>query len=125
MKHAELSAQVIAICIKIHSILGPGLLESIYEEVLCFELAKNGIPFKRQLGIEVFYEDVKMGIGFRADVLVDDKIILELKSQESIHPVHCKTVLSYLRLAKIEVGLLINFNVASLKDGIIRLVQTI
>ncbi len=123
MKHAALSSQLIGICIKVHTKLGPGLLESIYEEVVCYELTKRGIPFRRQQGMKVVYEEVDMGIGYRADIIVEDKIIMELKSSEAIHPVHYKTLLTYLRLSEIEVGLLINFNVAVLKDGIYRLVQ--
>lgn len=123
MKHAALSSQLIGICIKVHTKLGPGLLESIYEEVVCYELTQRGIPFRRQQGMKVVYEEVYMGIGYRADIIVEDKIIMELKSSEAIHPVHYKTLLTYLRLSEIEVGLLINFNVAVLKDGIYRLVQ--
>jgi len=123
MKHAALSSQLIGICIKVHTKLGPGLLESIYEEVVCYELTQRGIPFRRQQGMKVVYEEVDMGIGYRADIIVEDKIIMELKSSEAIHPVHYKTLLTYLRLSEIEVGLLINFNVAVLKDGIYRLVQ--
>lgn len=123
MKHAALSSQLIGICIKVHTKLGPGLLESIYEEVVCYELTQRGIPFRRQQGMKVVYEEVDMGIGYRADIIVEDKIIMELKSSEAIHPVHYKTLLTYLRLSEIEVGLLINFNVAVLKDGIHRLVQ--
>ena len=123
MKHAALSSQLIGICIKVHTKLGPGLLESIYEEVVCYELTQRGIPFRRQQGMKVVYEEVYMGIGYRADIIVEDKIIMELKSSEAIHPVHYKTLLTYLRLSENEVGLLINFNVAVLKDGIYRLVQ--
>jgi GxxExxY protein len=123
MKHGDLTSILISICIKVHEALGPGLLESVYEEVICHELAKRGIPFKRQQGITFFYEDVKMDIGFRADILVDNSVIMELKSIENIAPVHSKTVLTYLRLSGIEVGLLINFNVVLLKDGITRLIQ--
>jgi GxxExxY protein len=123
MKHGELTSILISICIKVHEALGPGLLESVYEEVICYELTKMGIPFKRQQGITFIYEEVKMDIGFRADILVDNSVLMELKSTESIAPVHSKTVLTYLRLSGFEVGLLINFNVALLKDGITRLVQ--
>jgi len=123
MKHGELTSILISICIKVHEALGPGLLESVYEEVICYELTKLGIPFSRQQGIAFYYEDVKMDIGFRADILVDTSVIMELKSTESINPVHAKTVLTYLRLSGVEVGLLINFNVVLLKDGITRLVQ--
>ncbi len=125
MKHAALSSQLIGICIKVHTRLGPGLLESLYEEVVCYELTKRGIPHRRQQGMKVIYDNVDMGIGYRADIIVEDKIIMELKSVQHILPVHHKTLLTYLSLSQIEVGLLINFNVAVLKDGIYRLVQDI
>ncbi|MCY7410117.1 MAG: GxxExxY protein [Chitinophagales bacterium] len=122
MKHSELTSVVIGICIKVHEKLGPGLLESVYEEAVCYELAKLRIVFSRQQGIPVVYDEIKLELGFRADVIIEQKVILELKSVEAIAPVHSKTVLTYMRLAGIEVGLLINFNVALLKDGITRLV---
>ena len=122
MKHAELTSRVIGICIKVHSILGPGLLESVYEVAICYELAKNGIPFKRQQGVPVMYEDALMDIGFRADVIIDDKIVLEIKSVDVIPPVFFKITLTYMRFTEIEVGLLINFKVNYLKEGINRLV---
>ena len=123
MKHEELTSRIIGICIKVHSLLGPGLLESVYEEALCYELSRKGINFLRQQGVKVNYEDVQLGIGFRADVIVENTIVLELKSVETVAPVHAKTVITYLRFTGIEVGLLINFNVALLKDGITRLVR--
>ncbi|MBP7239791.1 MAG: GxxExxY protein [Saprospiraceae bacterium] len=123
MKHEELTSRIIGICIKVHSILGPGLLESVYEEALCFELTRQGISFLRQQGVKVNYEDVQLGLGFRADVIVENTIVLELKSVEAVAPVHAKTVITYLKFTGIEVGLLINFNVALLKDGITRLIR--
>lgn len=123
MKHGELTSRIIGICIQVHDTLGPGLLESVYEEAVCHELLNAGIAFKRQQAIPVIYGNVKLELGFRADVIVDGKVILELKSVEAVAPVHSKTVLTYMRLTKIEVGLLINFNVALLKDGITRLID--
>ena len=123
MKHEELTSRIIGICIKVHSILGPGLLESVYEEALCFELTRQGFNFLRQQGVKVNYEDVQLGLGFRADVIVENTIVLELKSVEAVAPVHAKTVITYLKFTGIEVGLLINFNVALLKDGITRLIR--
>ncbi len=99
------------------------LLESVYEEAVCYELAKAGLNYKRQQEIPAIYEDIKLSVGFRADIVVDNNVIVELKSIESLAPVHSKMLLTYMRLAKVEVGLLINFNVAVLKDGIIRLVD--
>ena len=123
MKNEELTSRIIGICIKVHSILGPGLLESVYEEALCFELTRQGFNFLRQQGVKVNYEDVQLGLGFRADVIVENTIVLELKSVEAVAPVHAKTVITYLKFTGIEVGLLINFNVALLKDGITRLIR--
>jgi len=123
MKHEELTSRIIGICIKVHSILGPGLLEAVYEEALCYELTRNRINFLRQQGIIVNYEDVQLGIGFRADVIVENTIVIELKSVEAVAPVHAKTVITYLKFTGIEVGLLINFNVALLKNGITRLIK--
>lgn len=123
MKYGELTSKIIGICIHVHEILGPGLLESVYEEAVCHELFNAGISFKRQQAIPVVYGNVKLELGFRADVIVDGKVIVELKSVEAVAPVHSKTVLTYMRLTGIEVGLLINFNVALLKDGITRLID--
>jgi GxxExxY protein len=123
MKYGDLTSKIIGICIKAHTVLGPGLLESVYEEAICYELEKEEIEYKRQQGIPVIYEEIKLELGFRADIIIENKIILELKSVEAIAPVHAKTVLTYMRLTGIEVGLLINFNVALLKDGITRLVD--
>lgn len=117
----QLSETLIGLSIKIHKTLGAGLFESVYETVLCYELSKNEIPFVCQHPIPVYYDDVKMDIGFRADVIVDNKLLIEIKSIETIAPVHKKQVLTYLTLTNIEIGLLINFNVDILKDGITRL----
>lgn len=122
MKHEDLTSKIIAICIKVHSILGPGLLESVYESAVCIELKKANIPFLRQKGIHTPYEGEELGVGFRADIIVDNKVLLEMKSVEIVSPVHYKTAISYMRFTGIEVGLLINFNVAYLKQGIKRLI---
>ena len=123
MKGNEIIGAVIDIFIKIHSRLGPGLLESIYEEVICYELKKRNLNFKRQEGIEVFYDGNKMDIGFRADIIVEDKVIVEIKSVEALAPVHHKQLLTYLKLTDKKVGLLVNFNVNLVKDGIVRIVN--
>ena len=122
MKHQDLTSTIIGICIKVHQALGPGLLESVYEAAICHELSKLGISFSRQQAIPVIYDDVKLELGFRADIIVEGKVILELKSVEVLAPVHPKILLTYMRLANIEVGLLINFNEVLLKNGITRLV---
>lgn len=123
MSENELAKIVVGLCLKIHKELGPGLLESIYEEVLCFELAVLGLKFTRQQGLVVKYQGLRMDLGFRADIIVEDKLILELKSVEMIAPVHSKILLSYLRLADKKLGLLINFNVDLIKNGIKRIVN--
>lgn len=125
MTENELSKLVVGLCLKIHKTLGPGLLESVYEEVLCYELTKLGLNFKRQQGIIVEYEGIKMDPGFFADIIVEEKLIVELKSVEAIAPVHPKILLTYLRLTNIRLGLLVNFNVELMKDGIKRVVNNL
>lgn len=122
MKHQELTSRIIALCMRVHTELGPGLLESVYEEAVCYELQKNGIEYKRQQGIKVFYDNHSMGIGFRADIIVENSVVIELKAREYIPPVYYRIILTYLKFSKIEVGLLINFHVEKLKDGINRFV---
>jgi len=121
----ELSRIIVDKCIKIHRALGPGLLESVYEELLAYELFKENTKFARQIGIPVNYDEIKMDLGFRADLIVGDKVILELKSVENILPVHKKQLLTYLKLTNLKLGLLINFNVALIKDGITRIVNNL
>jgi GxxExxY protein len=123
MKHESLTAELIAVCMKVHSAMGPGLLESVYEKAVSIELKKRGIAHMRQLGIHTTYEDEDLGVGLRADIIVDNKVLLELKSAEAISPLHIKTTLTYLKFAKIEVGLIINFNVISLRSAIKRLIN--
>ena len=125
MSENELAKIVVDLSLKIHRALGPGLLESVYEEVLSYELAKSGLKFNRQQGIVVVYEGIKMDLGFRADIIIEDKLIIELKSVESIAPVHSKILLTYLRLTNKKLGLLVNFNVELIKDGIKRIVNNL
>jgi len=125
MTENELSKIVVGLCLKIHKTLGPGLLESVYEEVLCYELSKLDLRFNRQRGIVVEYEGMKMDLGFRADIIIEDKLIVELKSVEAIAPVHPKILLTYLRLTNIKLGLLVNFNMELMKDGIKRIVNNL
>lgn len=119
----ELTEKMLGMCIKVHRTLGPGLLESLYEDALCIELEKAGVKYKRQQEIYAMYEGVQLGVAFRADIVIEGKLILELKSIDSILKVHAKILLTYMRLAKIELGLLINFNERLLKDGIVRLID--
>jgi GxxExxY protein len=121
----EISGIIVDCCYKVHSTLGPGLLESVYEEALAHELMKQRLPVKRQEGIAVVYDGLKMEMGFRADLIVDNKVIVEIKSVESLAKVHYKQLLTYLRLANLQLGLLINFNEALIKDGIKRMVNNL
>ncbi len=125
MNENELSKIILDNCFKIHTTLGPGLLESVYEEVLSHELNKNGVVCERQVEIPIVYDSVRLDIGFLADILVDSKVIIELKSVEEMKPVHKKQLLTYLRLSGMRLGLLINFNVDHMKDGIIRIVNNL
>jgi GxxExxY protein len=120
----DLSKLALDICFKIHKLYGPGLFESVYEEIFCYELMKKNIFFERQKNIPVVHEEIKLEAGFRADVVIDNKLLLEFKSVEAIGEVHYKQVQTYLKLANLKLGLLVNFNVALLKDGIKRIINT-
>jgi GxxExxY protein len=121
MTENELATVTLDICFKIHRQHGPGLLESVYEQILYHELRKAGIPFTCQQAMPVIHDGVKMETGFRADVIVDNKVILELKSIEALADIHFKKLLTYLKVSNLKLGLLINFNVVLLKDGIHRI----
>jgi len=123
MTENEIAKIVVDCCYKIHTSLGPGLLESVYEEILCYELKKRGLNVERQKGLPVLYDELKMELGFRADIIVENKVILEIKSLEVLVPVHSKQLLTYLKLTEIKLGLLINFGEALIKDGIHRIVN--
>ncbi len=125
MTENEISKILVNIFLKVHRTLGPGLLESVYEAAICHELNKLGIKYKKQQRISVVYDNVKMDFGFRADIIVENKVIVELKSIEAIAPVHKKTLLTYLKLTDIKLGLLVNFNVNLIKDGITRIVNNL
>jgi len=116
----HITEAIIGCAIKVHKELGPGLLESAYEECLVYELKQTGLNAERQVPIPVVYKDIKLDCGYRADVLVENKVIIELKTVDAIAPVHEAQILTYLKFAKKEVGLLINFNVTILKNGIKR-----
>ena len=117
----ELSKTILDCCFKVHTYLGPGLLESVYEEALLYELREKSLICQKQVEIPVIYEKITLEVGFRADIIVDNKVIIELKSVENIKPVHKKQLLTYLKLSKLKLGLLINFNEEKLKDGIVRI----
>ncbi|KAF0150129.1 MAG: hypothetical protein FD143_2649 [Ignavibacteria bacterium] len=123
MNENELSNTVIGLAIKVHSALGPGLLESAYEECLFYEIHKTGLLVEKQKPMPLVYEAVKLDCGYRIDLIVEKKLILELKSVELLNDVHFAQLLTYLKLSKCKLGLLINFNVARLKDGIRRVIN--
>jgi GxxExxY protein len=116
-----LATELLNICFEIHRKFGPGLFEKVYEELICYELRKKGIAFKRQFPIPLIYDQVKMEIGFVADLIIEDLILVELKSISRLEDVHFKQVLTYLRLTDLRLGLLVNFNEALLKNGIKRI----
>ena len=122
MKFDEISNKVIGCAIEVHRSLGPGLLESTYEQCLAREMDLSGIAFKLQSPLPVEYKGIKLDCGYRVDMLIEDKLIVELKSVEKTLPVHEAQILTYMKLANIQVGLLINFNVEKLKEGIKRFV---
>ena len=122
MTDNELTHEIIGAAIEVHKNLGPGLLESTYEECLCHELSQRGIPFERQKPVSVVYKGVKLDCGYRLDLLVSDRVILELKSVEALAPIHDSIMITYLKLSEHRIGLLMNFNVQILKEGIKRLV---
>jgi GxxExxY protein len=118
-----ISGSILDAAIRVHRSLGPGLLESVYEAVLAYELRERGHHVQTQVPIPVVWNDVRLEAGFRADLIVDHLVIVEIKSVEALAPVHAKQVITYLRLADKRLGLLINFNVDLLKDGVHRIVN--
>ena len=118
----DLTGQIIGSAIEVHKALGPGLLESVYEECLCHEFDLRRIPYKRQHAIPVQYKGAKLDCGYRIDILVANRVILELKSVDCLEPIHEAQTLTYLKLTGFKVGLLINFNVPVLRDGVKRLI---
>ena len=123
MHSRDLTQEIIGAAIKVHRKLGPGLLESAYEACLAHELEKLGLHVERQKAVPLVYETVKLECGFRADLVVEGRVVVELKCKEGLHPVDEAQLLSHLRLLNIPVGLLINFHVVMLKDGIRRMVN--
>ena len=122
MEFDKLSNRVIGCVLEVHRHLGPGLLESTYEQCLAHELKMSGIPFKLQCPLPVEYKGIKLDCGYRIDMLIDDAIILELKSVDKILPIHHAQLLTYMKLSSVSIGLLINFNVKLIKTGIKRMV---
>ncbi len=122
MKFDRLSNRVIGCALEVHRHLGPGLLESTYEQCLAHELKMADIPFKLQCPLPVQYKGIKLDCGYRIDLLVDDRIIIELKSVDRVLPIHQAQLLTYMKLSAIPIGLLLNFNVKYMKSGIKRMV---
>jgi GxxExxY protein len=121
MEINELSSKIIGAAIEVHKNLGPGLLESAYEECLCQELELRELAFERQKPLPIIYKGKKLDCGYRLDIVVEKQIILELKSCEKIEPIHTAQLLTYLKLLNIKLGLLLNFNTPIMKDGIVRI----
>ncbi|MEX2347988.1 MAG: GxxExxY protein [Balneolaceae bacterium] len=125
MHENDLSYAIRGAAFKVHSTLGPGLLESVYETALAYELRKDGFDVLTQLGVPVIYEEVEMEQGFRMDILVNQKVIVEVKSVETLLDVHHKQLLTYLKLTDKKLGLLINFNTSTLSNSITRIVNNL
>jgi GxxExxY protein len=123
MREHELTGKVIGLAMEIHKALGPGLLESAYKECLFYKILQAGLLVEKEKAMPIFYEEVKLDCGYRIDLLVENKLVLELKSVEKFHEVHLAQTLTYMKLGGYKLGLLINFNVVFLKDGIKRVVN--
>jgi GxxExxY protein len=117
----RLTERVIGFAIEVHRQLGPGLLESAYEECLCYELQQSGLEFRRQVPLPIVYKSVRLDCGYRIDVVVEQRVILELKTVDRLMPIHEAQMLTYLKLSGLHTGLLLNFNSAVLKDGMRRM----
>jgi len=125
MTENEISKVIFDSALKVHKNLGPGLLESAYEECLFYELQKSGLNVVKQKPLPLLYEEVKLEIGYRLDLLVENKVIVEIKAVETLNDVHLAQILTYLKLSDCKLGLLINFNVALIKNGIRRVVNNL
>ncbi|CAM3436117.1 GxxExxY protein [Aequorivita lipolytica] len=123
MTENELSSKIIGACIEVHKQLGPGLLESTYEVCLAHELRTLGLEFKQQVPLPVIYKGIKLNAGYRIDMIVEERIIIEIKSIEVLAPIHTAQILTYLKLKELKLGLLINFNSVKVVDGIKRIIN--
>jgi GxxExxY protein len=123
MTENEISKMVFDCALKVHQNLGPGLLESAYEECLFHELMKTGLKIEKQKPLPLIYEEVKLEIGYRIDIMIENKFIIEIKSVDALNDVHLAQILTYLKLSKCKLGLLINFNVSLIKNGIKRVIN--
>ena len=125
MTENEIARIVVNNCFTIHKKYGPGLFESVYEEILCYEFINAGLHVKRQQGIPLVHQDIKLEAGFRADIIIENKVLIEVKSIEAIADIHYKQVQTYLRLTNIKLGILVNFNVVLIKNGLHRIVNNL
>ena len=125
MTEDEISKIVFDCALKVYKSLGPGLLESAYEECLFYELNKTGLEVKKQKPLPLIYEDVKLEIGYRVDLIIENKVIIEIKAVEAFNDIHLAQILTYLKLSECKLGMLINFNVTLIKDGIRRVVNNL
>lgn len=125
MKENELSRIIVNLCFEIHTKLGPGLLESVYEAILVYELTEIGLKVERQKSLPVIWNDITMSIGFRADIIVENLVLIEIKSVSEIAQVHLKQVLTYLKITGLKLGLLVNFNEPLIKNGIKRIANNL
>ncbi len=123
MTENEIATLVFNAALKVHKELGPGLLESAYEECLYYEIKKSGLKVEKQKALPLIYEEVKMDIGYRIDLIIENKFIIEIKSVESLNDVHLAQILTYLKLSNCKLGMLINFNVSLIKNGIKRVIN--
>jgi GxxExxY protein len=123
MTENELSKIIYYSALKIHKELGPGLLESAYEECLFYELKKNGLKVEKQKALPLIYEEIKMEVGYRIDLMINDKVIIEIKAVEALNDIHMAQILTYLKLTGCKLGMLINFNIPLIKNGIKRVVN--
>jgi len=125
MTENEISKIIVDCAYKVHTRLGPGLLENTYQECLMYELLKHNLKVEKEKGLPVIYDDVKLNVGYRIDLLVENKVIIEIKSVESLNDIHLAQILTYLKLSGCKLGLLINFNVTLFKHGIKRVVNNL
>ena len=125
MKENDLAYKVIGLAIEVHNVLGPGLLESAYQECLFYKIEKEGLQVVKEKAMPLIYEEVKLDVGYRIDMIIEDKFIVEVKSVEALTDVHLAQLLTYLRLSDCRLGLLINFNVKLLKEGVRRVINRV
>ncbi|MBC9930815.1 GxxExxY protein [Chitinophaga qingshengii] len=123
MTENEISKEVVDACFVIHTKYGPGLFESVYEELLSYELMKRNLNFERQVGVALVHDNIVLKKAFRADLIIENKLIVEIKSVEELKDMHYKQLFTYMKLANVKLGLLVNFNVALIKNGIHRIVN--